>query len=139
MANYDAFGTKLKRGGTGGTAIAQVTNIGGPGMSVETYDVTSHDSTGKWREFVSGLKDGGEISLDLNFDPANATQKAAAGGALFDMTAGTATNYALVFPDSATTSWTFNAFVTAFEPTAPHDGKLTATCTLKITGAPTLA
>lgn len=139
MANYDAYGTKLKRGGTAGTAVAQVTNISGPGISVDTYDVTSHDSTGKWREFVSGLKDGGEISLDLNFDPAGATQKAAAGGLLFDMTAGTSTSYALVFSDSATTSWTFSAFVTAFEPAAPHDGKLSATCTLKITANPTLA
>lgn len=139
MSNYDAFGTKLKRGGTAGTAIAQVTNISGPGLTAETLDFTSHDSTAGWREFGQGLKDGGEITLDLNFDPAAATHKNASGGLLYDFEAGTATTYALVFPDSATTVWSFSAIVTGFEPAAPMDGKLSASATLKVSGQPTLA
>ena len=139
MANYDAFGTKLKRGGTAGTAIAQVTNISGPGLSADTLDVTSHDSTNAWREFLGGLKDGGEVSLDLNFDPAGTTHKNASGGLLYDFEAGTATTYALVFPDAASTVWSISAIVTGFEPAAPMDGKLAASVTLKVTGQPTLA
>lgn len=139
MTNINAFGTKLYRGGTAGTAIAQVDNITGPGLKLNTLDVTNHDSTGGWQEFIGGLKDGGDVKLDINYDPAGATHKAAAGGLLTDLTAGTALAYALKFPDAATTTWTFSAIVTSFEPKAPANNKLTASVTLKVTGVVTPA
>lgn len=139
MTNINAFGTKLHRGSATGTAIAQVTSISGPGLSAETLDVTSHDSSGGFREFLSGVKDGGEIALDLNFDPAGATHKDAAGGLLDDFLNGTAVTYVLKFSDAATTSWTVSAIVSGFEVEAPFDDKLSATATLKLTGSPTLA
>lgn len=141
MTNYDAFGTKLRQGGTSaasGTIIAQVTNISGPGLSADTIDVTSHDSTSGYREFLQGLKDGGEVTLDLNYDPAGATHKNASGGLLYAYEQGTQDNYALVFPDAATTVWVLPAIVTAFEVGAPMDNKLSASATLKISGKPTL-
>lgn len=141
MTNYDAFGTKLRQGGTSaasGTIIAQVTNISGPGLSADTIDVTSHDSTSGYREFLQGLKDGGEVTLDLNFDPAGATHKNASGGLVYAYEQGTQDNYALVFPDAATTVWVLPAIVTAFEVGAPMDNKLSASATLKVTGKPTL-
>jgi hypothetical protein len=48
-------------------------------------------------------------------------------------------SYALVFPSTAAVSWTFTAFVVGFEPDMPHDGALTASVSLKLTGQPTLA
>ena len=51
------------------TTIAEVMNIDGPNLQQETVEVTSHDSTDRWREFIGGLKDGGEISFGLNFSP----------------------------------------------------------------------
>ena len=137
-AGVSAFGTKLKRGGTAGTAIAEVTDISGPGMEADTIEMTSHDSTSGWKEFIGGLKDGGEIELEINYLPANATHKYAAGGLLYDLDAGTANSYALVFPDAATTMWTFSAIVTGFEVGAPIDDKLSAAVTFKVTGKPTL-
>lgn len=140
MTNINAFGTKLYRGTSiaSGTAIAQVTNISGPGLSADTIDVTSHDSTGGYREFLQSLKDGGEISLDLNFDPTGATHKNASGGFLNDFQTGTAVNYTLAFSDAATTVWKFSGIPTGFEVEAPIDDKLAATATIKITGQPTL-
>lgn len=135
MTKYSAFGTLLKRAGT---TIAQVKKISGPGLSLDTEDVTSHDSTGGWEELVATILRSGEISLDLVYDPATATHKYAAGGLLHDLVSRTAVAYTLVFPDGAATTWSFNAFVTGFEPSAPVDGSLTATATLKITGQPTL-
>jgi hypothetical protein len=136
MAKYSAFGTLLKRGGT---TIAQVVNISGPGLSLDTTDVTSHDSTGAWEEVVGTILRSGEIKLDLVYDPNAVTHKWAVGGLLSDLVLRTATAYTLVFPSTAAVTWAFNAFVTGFEPSAPVDGALTATATLKITGAPTLA
>jgi hypothetical protein len=136
MAKYDAYGTQLKRGAT---AIAQITNISGPGLSLDMEDVTSHDSTGAWEEVVGTILRSGEITVDLVYDPANATHKYAATGLLYDMVLRTATTYSIVFPDAALTTWTFTAFVVGFEPSADVKGALTATAKLKITGSPTLA
>ncbi len=136
MTNYAAFGTLLK---IAGTTVAGVTNIGGPGLTLETIDVTNHSSASAWREFVGGLKDGGEISVDIVFDPAAATHKNASGGLLYLLTTRASASFTITFPDAAPTTWTFAAFVTSFEVGAPVADGLTASVTLKITGAPTLA
>lgn len=136
MANYAAFGTLLK---LGGTTIAGVTNLSGPGLTLETIDVTNHSSTSAYREFVGGLKDGGEIGVDIVFDPAAATHKNASGGLLYLLTTRASGSFSITFPDSGATVWSFTAFVTAFEPGAPVEDAMTASVTLKITGAPTLA
>ena len=133
MTKYAAFGTLLKRGGT---TIANVTNISGPGLSLDTEDVTSMESTGAWEEVVATILRSGEISVDLAWDPAAATHKNSAGGMLNDMTIRTATTYSIVFPGSVT--WSFTAYVTGWEPAAPVDGALTVAAKLKITGQPTL-
>lgn len=136
MAKYDAFGAALKRGAT---TIVQVQNISGPGLSLDTEDVTTHDSTGAWEEVVATILRSGEITLDIVYDPAAATHSATAGGLIADMVARTPQTYSLVFPDAASTTWTFSAFVVGFEPSAPHDGALTASVTMKPNGQPTLA
>lgn len=137
MAGIDGFGTQLKRGDGAGpevfTALANVTNIGGPGLSRETIDVTSHASPDGWMEFLGGLKDGGEVSADINYDPAN-------HDALVDDFEDSAPrNYQIVFPDDATTTWTVALILTGFEPEAPYDDKLSASLTFKVNGKPTLA
>lgn len=134
MANYAAYGTLLK---LGGTTVAGVTNIGGPGLTLETIDVTNHSSASAWREFVGGLKDGGEISVDIVFDPVDATHRNASGGLLFLLTTRASGSFSITFPQA--TVWSFTAFVTSFEPSGAVADGLTASVTLKITGAPTLA
>lgn len=136
MAKYSGFGTLLKRSGT---TIAQVQTIGGPGLALDTEDVTSHDSTGGWEEVVGTILRSGEVSLDIVYDPAHATHKYSAGGLLHDLVSRTAVSYSLVFPDTGSTTWSFSALVTGFEPSAPVDGALTAAVTMKVTGAVTLA
>lgn len=136
MAKYAAFGTKLLRGAV---EIAQVQNISGPGLALDTEDVTSHDSTEGWEEVVATILRSGEVSMDLVYDPNNATHKNASGGLLYDLAGRTSTAYTLTFPSSPAVSWTFTAFVVGFEPDMPHDGALSASVTMKITGKPTLA
>jgi len=135
MAKYAAFGCALKKGGT---EYAGVTNISGPGLALDTVDVTSHDSTAGWEEVVGTILRSGEISLDLVYDPADATHKYAAGGLLYDLVQRTAIALTLVFSDTAATTWSFNALVTGFEPSMPVDGFLGASVTMKLTGQPTL-
>lgn len=136
MAKYAAFGTLLKRGAT---TVAGVKSVSGPGLALDTEDVTSHDSASGWEEVVGTILRSGEVSLDLVWDPNAATHKNTSGGLLYDLTSRTSTTFSIVYPSTTPVTWTFTAFVTGFEPGAPVDGALTATVKLKITGAPTLA
>lgn len=127
-----AFGTTLKKGEE---AIAELTNIGGPSLSADTIDVTSHGSaTDGYREFIQGVRDGGEISIEGNFIPGNAGQKALKA----DFDTGTAYDYTITFPVVTGVNWTFSAIVTAFECSAPFDDKASFTATLKVSGKPAL-
>lgn len=67
-----AFGAKLLLGDGAEpevfTEIPGVGNFGAPLPQVETEDVTSHDSPGRWREFIQTVRDGGTISVPLQFD-----------------------------------------------------------------------
>lgn len=137
----DAYGTLVKSGDGAGpevfTTIAELTSISGPGLTAEAYEATRHDGPG-WDEYVVGLLRGGEVAVELNFVPSNATQSYATG-MLSDYVNRTLRNYQMVFPDSGSTTWAFSAFITAFSVEAPVDNKLSASATLKISGAPSLA
>src|SRR3546814_12973403 len=76
MAGIDAFGTQFKRDSTGAgvfATIANVSDISGPSRSREAIEVTAHDSPNQYREFVKGLKDGGEVTITIHYDPGAST------------------------------------------------------------------
>lgn len=134
MAGIDAFGTRFQKQVLAVYEdLAHITNIGGPGLERETYDVTTHQSPGAWREFIGGLKDAGEVSIDINYDPADHDELVA------DLEEENPLTYRIVWPDVDETTWTFSAIMTAFEPEAPHDDKLSASMSFKLTGRPTLS
>jgi len=136
MGKYAAFGIALQRITT---EIAGVTNISGPGLSLDTVDVTTHDTANYWEEVVGTILRSGEVSLDIVYDPADATHKYAAAGILHDLVSRAEVAYKLIFPDDAATTWEFNCLVVGFEPTGAVGGALTATARFKVTGQPTLA
>lgn len=111
----------------GGTAITFAD--AGTGVHTMTYGTA-------WRDVIPSLKDGGEMSMELNFVPGNATQSGTAG-VLLDLKNKTRRNWSLAYPDA--TALLFSAYITSFKPSAPVDGKLAGSVTLKLTGAPTLA
>jgi hypothetical protein len=135
VAGLDAFGTQLERSDMGGspvfTAIANVSGFKGPKMKRDTADTTAHDSPNHYREFIGTLIDAGEITLDINYDPADHDALVSD----FEDTA--ARNYKLTYPLSAS-EWAFAAWLTGFEADAPMDNKLAATVTIKLTGKPAI-
>lgn len=137
-----SFGTLLKIGDGGGTevftTIAEVRDISGPGLKLNLEESTSHSSAGGWKESIGTILEGGEVSFEINYDPAGATHNATTG-LIRDMVNRTKRNFKVVFPNGGSTTWTFGAFVTGFEPDAPVQGKLAAKVTLEISGQPTLA
>ena len=141
-AAKSSFGSYLKIG-DGGTAetfatVAEVLDIKGPSLELETEDVTSHDSTDGWAEHIGTILNGGEVSFEVNWLPGNATQSFAAG-LLKDMVGRVKRNFQLVVPAAASTTWAFAALVTKFEPDLPVKGAQKASITLLLSGKPTLA
>jgi len=114
-------------------AIAELTSISGPEISVNEIDVTSHDSPDGYMEFLPGLKDGGSVTIEGNFEN-DASQLHFQ--TLIDN--GVAVPMEIAFPNALAT-WTFDGFVTAFSTDAPHDDKIDFTATIKVTGKPVLA
>jgi predicted secreted protein len=137
MAGIDGKGVQLKRGDGAGpevfTAIANITNLSGPGLSRSTIDVTAHDSPDNYMEFIGGLVDPGEVSIDINYNPSVHDTLIA------DLEDVDPRNYQVVFPDTAATTWGISAIMTGFEPTAPTDDKLAASLTFKVSGKPTIS
>lgn len=138
----NSFGTLLKIGDGGGTevftTIAEVLDISGPALKMNTEDATNHSSTGGYEEYIPTTLAAGELTFGLNFQPTAATHSQTSG-LLKDFKNKTKRNFQLVFPDAGSTTWAFAAYVTGFEPKAPVKGKLSADVTLLITGQPTLA
>ena len=137
MTNAVAGNGVLLKMGDGGTAevfdtIAEVLDIDGPSQTREQIEVTSHSSAG-WREYIAGLKDGGEISFPVNMVPTDTTQQ--------DLYAllgsGTMNNFKIVYPNGYRD--TFAAIVTDYSTKSPVDGTVTDEIKLKISGAVTRA
>lgn len=108
--------------------IAEVNSISGPTMTKDFIDVTSLDSTGGYREFITGFRDAGTISLVMNFTWASYSLM------LADFDTNVAQNYEIVLPDGEKTSMEFSGLVTEVPIEVPTDDKVTANVTIKISG-----
>jgi predicted secreted protein len=119
--------------GTAYTTINEVLSITGPTLTSDLIEVTSHSSTGAYKEYILGGKDGGEVSFDVNYLPADST------GLLSMYDGQTIEDFKLIFTDTGTTEWTFQGIVQDFQISAEIGSQLTASCTIKVSGQPTLA
>ena len=53
---------------TNGTALGNIISIGGPELARDALDVSTMDSTSKYREFLPAMLDAGEITIEINYD-----------------------------------------------------------------------
>jgi predicted secreted protein len=122
-------GTKFQRwSGSAWVTLAEVNSITGPTMTRSFIDVTSLDSTGGYREFITGFRDAGTIALKMNFT------RASYHAMKTDFESAVAQNYQIVLPDTEHTAFEFEGLVTEIPLTIPTDDKITADVTIKITG-----
>jgi len=135
MAKYAAFGTKILRGAV---EIPQVLSISGPSPTMDTIDVTTHDSTDGWEEILPSTLRSGEVTFDVVYDPALTAFKYASGGIPYDMVNRTKSTWTITLPTSPAKSWVFPAYVTGFELQAPVEDKLSVSVTLRVAGAITI-
>jgi predicted secreted protein len=117
------------------TTIGNIISVSGPEQSRDAVDKSTMDSTNKFREFIPGMADGGEISFDVNYD-------GAAGATANDLhnafTATAAQAIVVQINNGGTTSsWAVSGFVTGLGYAIPHDEKVTQSVTIKAAGEPT--
>lgn len=128
-----SHGTQLKIGDGGSptenfTTIAEVKDISGPSISLNTEDVTNHDSGG-WKEFIPTLLESEEVTFEVNYY--NAATQAALETALNTRAT---KNFRIVFPLVAPLTKAFTGIVTKFGFDAPVEGIVKASVTIKISG-----
>jgi len=139
MAKKAAYGSLLaiQRLQTGTyTDLAFVADMQGPGINIETIDVTTHDSADNFQQFLAGIADGGEVSFDLVFDPNLAGHET-----LYNDTAARQLhNFYLKAPGWVSTVaggyFAFAGLLTKFDLTFPVKDKIGASVTVKVSGKP---
>lgn len=119
--------------------VAERVSIGGPSMSRDAPDVTHMDSPNGWREFIPGLKDAGELTVEGNFVPEDASQNGETG-LLSEFYSDVRARWRLTFPLSGSPGvvWEMSGIMTGFELDIPVDDKLAFTSTIKVSGEPTI-
>jgi predicted secreted protein len=120
-----------------GSALTQVTSIGVPSLTGEVIDVSTHASTGRWREFIRGMREAGEFSVTMLYIAGSAADTACRGAITADAPVAVTITAAAT---TGTQTLTISAFGTEYSVNdLEPDGSQTATLTLKPTGAVTQA
>lgn len=131
MANIESQGTVFAiYNGTTYDNVAQVTGVSGlGGGSATVIEASNLDSTA--REFIMGLPDEGEITLELNFDPDDTEHDK-----LEDVRASrTLTQFKITMTDTTPTTYTFSGYVLSVSKNFVIDDLVKASVTIRVSGA----
>lgn len=134
-----AYGSKLQIDDGAGnySDIAEITELAGPKMSKDSIEVTSHASASGYREFIAGMRDGGEVSFKANWLPTNTTHDGTTG-LLESFNDDVNHNWKIILPNTLITI-TLVGHLTAFEPDLPLEEQGQLSGTIKVSGKPTVA
>jgi tail tube protein len=131
-AAISAHGTLVKRNGQ---TIAELRNITPPALTRNSIETTMQTSS--FDSFVVGVKRRGELQFQLGFLPSAEATHNALTGLIKAWSDGSKDLYELDFPDASV--WTFSGYVTNIASSAPVDGGLEATVSIRPTNAMTIS
>ena len=121
------YGSKLKRSiASVFTDVLEVRSVSGPNEESTQVEVTNFDSTGGYREFIAGLKDGGEVTFETNYVK---TEYARLHTSFAN---GTLESWKHVLTDGSDAA--FSGIVTNIGKETPVDSQITNSFTVKISG-----
>lgn len=119
------FGTRLSGATTG--PIGMITKIMIDGQEVDDIDVSTMNSPGRYKQFVSGMIDPKELSLELVYERINMATILAKVGGVNEV-------WTVTFPDAST--WVQTGHIKKLGTAIPYNDKISQTVTLKMSGAP---
>lgn len=114
--------------GTTYVAVAELLKVTPPQYSRDAVETTHMQSTGRYREFIPGMLNGGEVTLEISFTPSAADVILAA---LENNSLG---SFRITHQSGITV--TFSAVPTNYNPGLTIDDRNTASVTLKVSGKP---
>lgn len=130
MGAFAGVGTTFQRwNGHDWQTIAEVRAITGPSANRDIIDVTSLDTEEGSKEFIPGFKQGGEVSLAMNFTRDTYELMR------IDFEGQSEEDYAIVFEDDDNTYIEFLGLVTKLPLAVEADDSIKANITIVITGA----
>jgi len=130
MAGKTGLGTLVKKGTV---AIGNILSITGPSLTRDTVDTTvMDDNANGFREFITGLRDGGTMGFDMLFT------KAGYEAMKTDFMDDDAIAYTIELPDADSTIIGFNGLVTDLPLDIPINDTIKCSVSIKITGAITV-
>lgn len=118
--------------------LAEVRDVGFPSTEADEHEVTHLKSPDRYKEFIAGLRDGGEFPASFNYDPGSATDLLMAAASA----TGTVRKMRIAIPDTSGTgtidwNFTFSAFVKKYGPdTMEPNAPIIATATIRVSRAP---
>jgi Lambda phage tail tube protein, TTP len=111
--------------------VANVGDYTGPGMSKAVVDVTSQSNVNPWRQKITTLIDGGDLTMPLFFIPGDSNMQALL--AIFGQNGQDGIYwFKLEFTDG--TEWFFQASISKWNLKMPVAGVVTADITFTLTG-----
>jgi len=109
--------------------LAEILDVSPPNASREPIP-TSHMGTANNAHTFTPAKlvDWGELNCQIGFAPGTSPPITSA-----------ASEIVITFPNSGASTWTFNGFLTSYEPTDPLENRMEAAVTIKVTGPVTIS
>ena len=117
-----------------GTLIAEVLDISGPEQTADKDEVTNQSSPGFYKEWITTLLDGGDVTFQCNYIPGDTSQIG-----LLTALQGRDVEAFTIDDPSATSQIAFNARLTKWAPKMPFSKKSTLDVTLAVTGEVTVS
>ena len=108
--------------------LSEVTAINGPDKSRGTIDVTNLNSLDGYREFISAIRDAGQISATMNFTRAGYDMMNN------DFEDDDPKTYRILLPDPDETTLVFEGLVTELPMSIQVDSQITMDTVVKISG-----
>lgn len=135
MAKFAAKGAAIAYlSGTTYTTVANVAEISYDlGGVADKVDVTTHDTSGNYREYVSTWLQTGRVDVTLVYDPALVSH------AWIRAQGGNSKTFRVTLPDAGDATETFTGTLGALNVSAGVDGRLEATFGIEIEGSSTHA
>jgi hypothetical protein len=131
MAQYATQGTQLQLEiATVFTNVPGVEALDGPGGDKEEIEVTAISDTVK--KYLSGLRDEGEVSFGLFYDPANAVHAAIKSN--YDASGNTVVNWKIILPDDGAAEIAFSGYVKTFRWNHQKNTAGMANVAIRVTG-----
>lgn len=112
------------------TVFTQLTGVFDMNPAAPTGDAveaTDADSPGAWREKIPGLKDGGDITVEIEYEKAQ-------HGSLFDSLFMDPRGFRATLPDGS--KMEFNGFINELPIASPLDDRIVTSFSIAVSGAP---